>query len=103
MKANFYNVRNLPSKSLIKNRAKITIFGEIFLLLFITFTLIYSIQSNFAQTEKESKTDDNNNFIIKDPDKKVPSLAVLFDKKEIEMDPFLYSKKTNRTQLIQHN
>ena len=104
MKANFYNVRNLPSKSLIKNRAKITIFGEIFLLLFITFTLIYSIQSNFAQTEKESKTDDNNNFIIKDPDKKVPSLAVLFDKKEIEMDPFLYSKKNqsntiNTTQL----
>jgi hypothetical protein len=98
MKTNFYNVTNPSSNNLFKNKAKIMVFGEIFLISFIAFTLIYSIHSIFAQMETENKPN-NNNAIIKDPDKQVPSVAVFFDEKEIEMDPFLYSKKNQSNTL----
>jgi hypothetical protein len=91
MKADFFNVSNPSSKSFFKNRVKKKIFGEIFLLLFIVFTLIYSTHHIFAQIDPESNYGDNT-AIIKDPDKKVPSVAVFFDEKEVEMDPFMYAK-----------
>ena len=98
MKVNIYNVVNPSSKNLFKNRTKITIFGEIFLLLCIVFTLIYSTHFVFAQIDTESNFD-RNNAIIRDPDKKVPSVAVFFEEKEVEMDPFMFAKKNQSNPL----
>ena len=62
-----------------------------FLILFILFTLIYSPHYIFAQTNTESNYN-NNNTIIKDPNKEVPSVVVSFEEKEVEMDPFIHSQ-----------
>lgn len=61
-----------------------------FLVLFILFTLIYSPHYIFAQANTESNY--NNNTIIKDPNKEVPSVVVSFEEKEVEMDPFIHSQ-----------
>ena len=61
-----------------------------FLILFILFTLIYSPHYIFAQTNTESNY--NNNAMVKDPDKEVPSVVITFEEKEVEMDPFMHSQ-----------
>lgn len=63
--------------------------GGMFLIVFILFTLISSPHYIFAQVNIESNYD-NNNAIIKDPNKEVPSVVVTFGDKEVEMDPFMY-------------
>jgi hypothetical protein len=92
MKIHFHNDTNPSSKNLFENRTKPMVLGEILILLSFILTLIYPIHFIFAQLDTESNYD-KNNVIIKDPDKKVPSVTVVFDEKEVQMDPFLYSKK----------
>lgn len=67
------------------------ILGGTFLILFILFTLVYSPHNIFAQANSESNYN-NNNAIIKDPNKEVPSVVVTFEEKEVEMDPFMHSQ-----------
>ena len=88
----FIHYTNSASKQAHCKKMDITMIlgGETFLILFLLFTLIYSPHYIFAQANTESNN--NNNAIIKDPDKEVPSVVVTFEEKEVEMDPFMHSQ-----------
>ena len=88
----FIHYTNSASKQAHCKRTNITmILVGTFLILFILFTLIYSPHYIFAQANIESNYN-NNNTIIKDPNKEVPSVVVSFEEKEVEMDPFIHSQ-----------
>ncbi len=93
MRTAFINCTNYASTKAHCERMDITmILGVTFLVLFIFFTLIYSPDYIFAQVNTESNFNNNNNAIIKDPNKEVPTVIVTFQEKEIEMDPFMYTQ-----------
>ena len=88
----FINYTNSASIQAHCKRTNITtILVVTFLVLFILFTLVYSPHYTFAQANTESNYN-NNNTIIKDPNKEVPSVVVSFEEKEVEMDPFIHSQ-----------
>lgn len=87
----FIHYTNSASKQAHCKRTDITmILVGTFLILFMLFTLIYSPHYIFAQANTESNYNDNT--IIKDPNKEVPSVVVSFEEKEVEMDPFIHSQ-----------
>lgn len=87
----FIHYTNSASKQTHCKRTDITmILIGTFLILFMLFTLIYSPHYIFAQANTE--TNYNDDTIIKDPNKEVPSVVVSFEEKEVEMDPFIHSQ-----------
>jgi hypothetical protein len=68
---------------------KISIIYGPFLIISFLFTILYFHTGVYAQI---STIENNNIQIIKDPEKEVPGLVMSFGKKEIEMDPFMYSQ-----------
>ena len=87
----FIHYTNSASKQTHCKRTDITmILVGTFLILFMLFTLIYSPHYIFAQANTE--TNYNDDTIIKDPNKEVPSVVVSFEEKEVEMDPFIHSQ-----------
>ena len=86
----FFHYTNSALKQAHSKRMNTTmILVETFLILFVLFTHTYSSNYVFAQANTASN---NNNAIIKDPDKEVPSVVVNFEEKEVEMDPFFHSQ-----------
>ena len=73
----------------IKKINKIFIVYTPFLLIPFLFTILY-----FHPTEVYSQISNigNNNQIVKDPEKEVPSLIISSGEKEVEMEPFIYSQ-----------
>jgi hypothetical protein len=73
----------------IKKINKIIIVYTSFLLITFLFTILY-----FHPTEVYSQISNigNNNQIVKDPEKEVPSLVISSGEKEVEMEPFIYSQ-----------
>lgn len=91
MKSFFHYTNNSFLKQAHCKRMNITmILVGTFLILSVLFTHIYSPNFIFAQANTASNN--NNNAIIKDPDKEVPSVVVNFEEKEVEMDPFIHSQ-----------
>ena len=78
------------------------IYGQ-FLIISFLFTIFYFPTDVHAQISTIGT--DNNIKIIKNPEKEVPSLVMNFGEKEVEMDPFMYSRInfTNNTKGSQLN
>ena len=71
------------------------ILRRVILILFIAVALINSPHYIFAQVNTENNYDNNNDdAIITDPNKEVPSVVVTLEEKEVEMDPFMYFETT---------
>jgi hypothetical protein len=86
----FFHYTNSASKQAHCKRMNIPmILVATFLILFMLFTYTYFPNYIFAQATTASN---NNNAIIKDPNKEVPSIVVNFEEKEVEMDPFIHSQ-----------
>jgi hypothetical protein len=91
MKTFIHYTNHGSTKAHCKSIGITMILRRVFLILFILVALIYSPHYIFAQVNTESNYyNNNNNAIIKDPDKEVPSVVVNYEEKEVEMDPFMY-------------
>jgi hypothetical protein len=74
----------------IKKMNKKDIVWQQFLIIAFLFSIFYFNNDIYAQLDKIGN--DDNIQVIKDPDKEVPSLVINLGEKEVEMEPFMYSK-----------
>jgi hypothetical protein len=74
----------------IKKMKKIDIVWGQFLIISFLFTIFYFNNDIYAQLDNIGN--DDSIQVIKDPEKEVPSLVIIFGEKEVEMEPFMYSK-----------
>lgn len=97
----YYTLEKANNK--IKKMNKISLVYEPFLIISFLFTIFYFQNDIYAQLENIGN--DDSIQVIKDPEKEVPSLVIVFGEKEVEMEPFMYSKInfTNKVKGSQSN
>lgn len=97
----YYTLEKANNK--IKKMNKISLVWRPFLIISFLFTIFYFQNDVYAQLEDIGN--DDSIQVIKDPEKEVPSLVIIFGEKEIEMEPFMYSKInfTNKVKESQGN
>lgn len=97
----YYTLEKANNK--IKKMNKISLVWRPFLIISFLFTIFYFQNDIYAQLEDIGN--DDSIQVIKDPEKEVPSLVIIFGEKEIEMEPFMYSKInfTNKVKESQGN
>ena len=97
----YYTLEKANNK--IKKMNKVCLVWGAFLIISFLFTIFYFQNDIYAQLEDIGNGDSIQ--VIKDPEKEVPSLVIIFGEEEVEMEPFMYSKInfTNKVKESQAN
>ena len=85
----YYTLKKANNK--IKKMNKLSLVWGQFLIILFLFTIFNFQNDIYAQIENIGN-ENNSIQVIKDPDKEVPLLVITFGEKEVEMEPFMFSK-----------